>query len=162
MELQLSLEVEIRPLREGDLDDLDWDSEQAIDADYIRKALAGGGDEHAVFLLALVNGRPVGRLGIDYRRKAGEGIVHLWAFGVLPALQRLGIGTALMREAESLIASAPRAATTLEIGVDEGNEEAAKLNRRLGYRDAGVERGRNGETIRLLRRPIFTTTPSRT
>gem|GEM_PF-4757221 len=29
MELQLSLEVEIRPLRAADLDDLDWDSEQA-------------------------------------------------------------------------------------------------------------------------------------
>jgi ribosomal protein S18 acetylase RimI-like enzyme len=161
MELQLTLAVEIRPLREGDLDDLDWDSKQAIDADYIRKVLAAGGDEYA-FLLALVNGRPVGRLGIDYRRKAGEGIVHLWAFGVLPALQRLGIGTALMREAERLIASAPRAATTLEIGVEEGNDEAAKLYRRLGYRDAGVERGRNGETVRLLRRPIPTTSPSRT
>jgi ribosomal protein S18 acetylase RimI-like enzyme len=162
MELQLSLAVEIRPLRGGDLDDLDWDSEQAIDAEYIRKVLAGEGDEHAVFLLALVNGRPVGRLGIDYRRKAEEGIVHLWAFGVLPALQRLGIGTALMREAERLIASAPRAATRIEIGVEEGNDEAAKLYRRLGYRDAGVERGRSGETIRLLRRPIFTTSPSRT
>jgi ribosomal protein S18 acetylase RimI-like enzyme len=109
-----------------------------------------------------VNGRPVGRLGIDYRRKADQGIVHLWAFGVLPQLQRLGIGTALIREAEKLIASAPRAATTLEIGVDEGNDEAAKLYRRLGYRDAGIERGRSGETIRLLRRPIFTTTLSRT
>jgi ribosomal protein S18 acetylase RimI-like enzyme len=154
MELQLSLEVEIRPLRGGDLDDLDRDSEQAIHADYIRKVLAGGGDEH-VFLLALVNGRPVGRLGIDYRRKAEQGIVHLWAFGVLPALQRLGIGTALVREPGRLIASEPRTATTLEIGVDEGNDEAAELYRRLGYRDAGVERGSNGEIICLLRRPLF-------
>jgi ribosomal protein S18 acetylase RimI-like enzyme len=153
MELHLSLPVEIRPLRAGDLDQLEWDSEQAVNADYVRRVVAERGDE-VVFLLALVNGRPVGRLGIDYGRKAEEGVVHLWAFGVLPALQRLGIGTALVREAESLIASAPRAATFVEVGVDVWNDEAAKLYRLLGYREAGAERGGNGEVIRLLRRPI--------
>jgi ribosomal protein S18 acetylase RimI-like enzyme len=103
----------------------------------------------------------VGRLGIDYGRKAAQGIVHLWAFGVLPALQRLGIGTALMREAEALIAASPRAATLIEIGVDEWNQEAAKLYRRLGYRDADAERGGKGEPIRLLRRPISATSSAR-
>jgi ribosomal protein S18 acetylase RimI-like enzyme len=152
-ELQLSLAVEIRTLHSGDLDDLEWDSEQAIGADYIRRVLAERGDE-VVFLLALLNGRPIGRLGIDYGRKADQGIVHLWAFGVLPALQRLGIGTALMREAESLIASTPRAAAFVEVGVDEWNDDAARLYRRLGYRDVGTERGSKGEVIRLLRRPL--------
>jgi ribosomal protein S18 acetylase RimI-like enzyme len=153
MGLQLSLLVEIRPLRAGDLDRLEWDSEHAVDADYIRRVVAERGDE-VVFLLALANGRPVGRLGIDYGRKAEEGVVHLWAFGVLPALQRLGIGTALVREAESLIASARRTAAFVEVGVDAWNDEAAKLYRRLGYRETGTERGSNGEVIRLLRRPI--------
>ena len=161
MELHLSLAVEIRPLRAGDLDHLDWDSDAAIEAGYIRKVVAEREGE-AVFLLALLKGRPVGRLGIDYGRKADEGIVHLWAFSVLPALQRLGIGTALMREAESLIASAPRAATFVEIGAEEGNDEAAKLYRRLGYRDAGTERSRDGRIIHLLRRPISALTRSET
>jgi ribosomal protein S18 acetylase RimI-like enzyme len=151
--LDLSLPIEIRPLREGDLDDLEWDSEQAIDADYLRRTVAKRGDD-VVFLLAFANGRPVGRLGLDYGRKAAEGIVHLWAFSVLPSLQRLGIGTALLRLAESLIAAEPRGATVVEVGVEEWNDDAARLYRRVGYREEDVERGGNGEVIRLLRRPI--------
>jgi ribosomal protein S18 acetylase RimI-like enzyme len=153
MRLELSLRIEIRPLSDGDLDDLEWDSEQAIQADYVRKTLAEQGD-HVVFLLALANGQPVGRLGLDFGRKAEEGIVHLWAFSVLPSLQRVGIGTAMMRAAESLIAAAPRGAADVEVGVEEWNHDAAKLYRRLGYHDEGAERGGNGELILLLRRSI--------
>jgi ribosomal protein S18 acetylase RimI-like enzyme len=153
MRLDVALPIEIRPLRDGDLEGLEWDGEQAIQAAYVRQTLAERGDE-VVFLLALANGRPVGRLGLDFGRKAGEGIVHLWAFSVLPSLQRLGIGTALMRAAESLIAATPRAATIVEVGVDEWNHDAAKLYRRLGYREGGVERGADGEVVLLLRRPI--------
>jgi ribosomal protein S18 acetylase RimI-like enzyme len=153
MRLDLSLPVEIRPLRAGDLDGLEWDSEQAIQADYVRRTVADRGGD-VVFLLALANGRPVGRLGLDFGRKADEGIVHLWAFGVLPSLQRLGIGTGMVRLAELLIAAAPRGATAVEVGVDEWNHEAAKLYRRLGYRDKGRELGEQGEVILLLRRSI--------
>jgi ribosomal protein S18 acetylase RimI-like enzyme len=80
--------------------------------------------------------------------------VHLWAFGVVPELQRRGIGTAMIREAESLIASEPRGARVIEIGADEDNDGAIRLYRRLGYEDAGDERGSNGELIYLFRRPI--------
>jgi ribosomal protein S18 acetylase RimI-like enzyme len=153
MRLDLALPIEIRPLRDGDLDGLEWDSEQAIDADYIRTTVAERGDD-VIFLLATANGQPIGRLGLDFGRKAAGGIVHLWAFGVLPSLQRLGIGTALIRVAEALIAAAPRGATVVEVGVDEWNDDAAKLYRRLGYREAGIERGSKGEAIVLLRRPI--------
>jgi ribosomal protein S18 acetylase RimI-like enzyme len=153
VEFELPLPIEIRPLRDGDLDELEWDSEQVIGAEYLRQTRAERGDE-VVFLLALTRGRPVGRLGIDFGRKADEGIAHLWAFGVLPALQRLGIGTALMREAERLVASSPNDVTVLEVGVEEWNEEAADLYRRLGYKRAGTERGGSGEVIVLLRRPL--------
>lgn len=153
MRLDLSIPIEIRPVREGDLEDLEWDSEQAIQAGYLRQTLAERADD-VVFLLALASGRPIGRLGIDFERKAAEGVAHLWAFSVLPALQRLGIGTALMRAAESYIAAAPRGATVVEVGVDEWNDEAAKLYRRLGYTDAGTELESNGEVVLLFRRPI--------
>jgi GNAT superfamily N-acetyltransferase len=153
MGFSVSLPIEIRPLREGDLDGLEWDSEQAIQADYVRRTLADRGDD-VVFLLALVHGRPIGRIGLDFGRKAQESVVHLWAFSVLPSLQRFGIGTELMRAAESLIAATPRGATVVEVGVDEWNHEAAKLYRRLGYRESGVERGAKGELILLLRRPL--------
>ena len=153
MRLKLLLPVEIRPLRDGDLDGLEWDSKEAVQPDFVQKTVAGRGDD-VVFLLALANGKPVGRLGLDFGRKAEEGVVHLWSFGVLPSLQRLGIGTAMVRAAESLIAAAPRGATAVEVGVDEWNHDAAKLYRRLGYRDDGFERGGHGEVILLLRRPI--------
>ena len=148
--LEVSLPVEIRPLRTEDLDELDWG---AIDPEFIRRTLAERGDE-VVFLLAVANEQAVGRLGIDFGRKAEARIVHLWAFGVVPALQRRGIGTALLQEAETLVAADPRGATLLEIGADEWNHDAAKLYRRLGYRDAGSERGSNDEVIVLLRRPV--------
>jgi GNAT superfamily N-acetyltransferase len=144
--------IEIRPLREGDLDDLSPESERGIRADYIRQTLAERDD--VVWLLAVEDGRPVGRLGIDFGRKAGAGVVHLWAFDVVPELQRCGIGTAMMRKAESLIASDPRGATEVEIGADEDNHDAARLYRRLGYAPAGDERGSNGELIHLFRRRL--------
>jgi ribosomal protein S18 acetylase RimI-like enzyme len=153
MRLDLSLPVEIRALRDGDLDGLEWDSEQAIQADFIRATVAERGDE-VIFLLAVANGRPIGRLGLDFGRKAAEDIVHLWAFGVLPSLQRLGIGTAMIQAAEALISAAPTRATVVEVGIDEWNHDAAKLYRRLGYREAGIERDSKGEAIVLLRRPI--------
>jgi ribosomal protein S18 acetylase RimI-like enzyme len=111
------------------------------------------GDE-VVFLLAFANGRPVGRLGIDFGRKAHEGVVHLWAFSVLPALQRLGIGTAQMREAERLIAADPRGASIVEVGVDEWNQDARRLYERLGYEAVGSERGWSGAAVVLFRRPV--------
>jgi GNAT superfamily N-acetyltransferase len=151
--LRLELDVEIRPARAGDLDELEWDSERAVSAEYTRTALAERPDD-VVFMLALVDGKPVGRLGIDFGRKAEQGIVHLWAFSVLPVLQRRGIGTALMRAAEALVAADPRGASTIEVGVDEWNDEAAKLYRRLGYAEAGAEPGDQGETIVLYRRPV--------
>jgi GNAT superfamily N-acetyltransferase len=153
MRVDLPAGVEIRPLRDGDLENVDADSEQTIHPDHVRQALAERGED-VVFLLALRNGRPIGRLGIDFGRKASEGVVHLWAFGVVPSLQRRGIGTAMMRMAEALVAAEPRGAKAVDIGVDEWNDAAAKLYRRLGYRDAGAERGSKGEMILLLRRPV--------
>src|ERR671936_445596 len=113
-------------LRERDLYDVPPASEETIRPDYVRRAVAALGDA-VVWLLAFADGRPVGRLGIDFGRKSDQGIVHLWAFGIAPELQRRGIGTAMIREAESLIASDPRGATLIEIGADEGNDGAVRL-----------------------------------
>jgi ribosomal protein S18 acetylase RimI-like enzyme len=80
--------------------------------------------------------------------------VHVWAFSVLPSLQRLGIGSALMKAAEALIASEARGALVVEVGVEDWNRDAAKLYRRLGYREEGTERGGTGELMLLLRRSV--------
>ena len=129
------------------------ESEDTIKPDYVRRTLAERGGA-VVWLIAFAEGRAIGRLGIDFGRKADERVVHLWAFGVVPELQRRGIGTAMIREAESLIASEPRGARVIEIGADEDNDGAIRLYRRLGYDDAGDERGSNRELIYLFRRPI--------
>jgi ribosomal protein S18 acetylase RimI-like enzyme len=132
---------------------LEWDSERVLHAVYVRQVVAERSGD-VVFLLAFANGKPVGRLGIDFGRRADEGIVHLWAFAVLPALQGLGIGTALMREAERLILAEPRGASVVEVGVDEWNQNARRLYERLGYRSMGAERGWSGAAIVLFRRPV--------
>jgi ribosomal protein S18 acetylase RimI-like enzyme len=153
MKMRVSLRVDVRPARPEDLEQLAPEIEQALHAEYVRRMLSER-REDVVFVLAFANGCPVGRLGIDFGRKADQGIAHLWAFDVLSNLRRLGIGTALIREAESIIASAPHSATVVEIGVDDGNDDAARLYRRLGYRNAGSERGGSGELIHLLRRRV--------
>jgi RimJ/RimL family protein N-acetyltransferase len=60
----------------------------------------------------------------------------------------------MVRAAESLISAAPRGANAIEVGVDEWNEGAAKLYRRLGYRNEGIERVGDDEVVLLLRRSI--------
>jgi ribosomal protein S18 acetylase RimI-like enzyme len=153
--LTIALEVSIRPVRESDLVDLPWDSEAVLRPGYVRERLRQHGEE-VTFLAAFANGAPVGRLGIDFGQKAAEAVVVLWSFAVLPSLQRLGIGTALIGAAETIAAA--RGARTSEIGVETWNRDARRLYERLGYRLAGEEPGDRGEKIVLLRRSLSPTT----
>ena len=82
-----------------------------------------------VYVVAHIRGRPVGHLGVDLMRVRDA--AHLWQFGVLPALQSHGIGTAMVAYAE-------RAASThgfgiAEIGAETDNPRARALYERLGY-----------------------------
>jgi ribosomal protein S18 acetylase RimI-like enzyme len=152
--LELTLGVVIRPLAAGDLDDLDWDSSRAVDAAYIRADVAARPGA-AVWLLALAQGRPVGRIGVDFASKAEEGVVHLWAFSVLPVLQGYGVGSALLRAAEAVAADeGPAEARALEIGVEEENVAARRPYERFGYAFYCQEQGQLGEPILLLRKPL--------
>lgn len=153
LELTIPLGVTIRPLAASDLVGLGWDSDGVLNPRYVRRALEDRRSE-VVFLLALVRRSPVARLGIDFGRKRGAGIVVLWSFAVLPALQRHGIGTALVRAAEELAAARAGPHVTLEIGVDSWNRDAGRLYERLGYAPAGEEPGEDGATIQLLRRTL--------
>jgi hypothetical protein len=45
VQFELSLPIEIRQLRDGDLDGLPWDSEEAIRAEHLREMLARRGDQ---------------------------------------------------------------------------------------------------------------------
>lgn len=160
LELTIPVDVSIRPLAASDLVGLDWDSDGVLNPHYLRRMLEDRRSE-VVFLVALVRGSPVARLGVDFGRKRGARIVVLWSFAVLPALQRHGIGTALVRAAEELAAARAGPGVTLEIGVDSWNRDASRLYERLGYAPAGEEPGEDGATIQLLRRTLSRPGPAR-
>ncbi|MBA3366149.1 MAG: GNAT family N-acetyltransferase [Actinobacteria bacterium] len=105
------------------------------------------------FLVAVANDYAVGRIGIDRERKAGEGVAVLWSLAVMPNLQRLGIGTALIRAAEDDAGN--QGALAAEIGVEAWNNDARRLYERLGYTAFGREEDtETGEPIELLRRSL--------
>lgn len=147
---QLSLELTIRALNESDLDSLDWDSERAIRAPDVARSLRERGDA-VEWLGAFVGRAPVGRIGIDYER-AGPSVGHLWAFSVLPALQRQGIGTRLLDAAERRLRE--RGGRLAEIGVERDNHNARRLYERRGYTHHAEAVGHAGEPITLLRKCV--------
>jgi ribosomal protein S18 acetylase RimI-like enzyme len=82
-----------------------------------------------VYLVADIRGAPVGHLGVDLIRVRDA--AHLWQFGVMPVLQSLGIGTAMVAEAE--VAASARGFRIAEIGAETDNPRARALYERLGY-----------------------------
>ena len=72
---------------------------------------------------------PVGKCGIDYQTDDGTGMI--WQVAVHPALQSLGIGTALIAHAEQRIRA--RGVETARLSVENDNPRARKLYDRLGY-----------------------------
>jgi len=82
-----------------------------------------------VYLVAHIRGRPVGHLGVDLVRVRDA--AHLWQFGVLPALQSHGIGSAMVAYAER--AAVEHGFGIAEIGAEIDNPRARALYERLGY-----------------------------
>jgi GNAT superfamily N-acetyltransferase len=150
--LTIALEVTIRPLQERDLSDLEWYGHQTSQAADVARTVRRRGDE-VVFLVAVANNYPVGRLGVDFARASSGEAVRLWSMAVMPNLQSLGIGSALMQRAEQLAIERGRGRS--EIGVERSNEGARRLYERLGYRRFGEHRGEDGERLLLLGKPLY-------
>lgn len=136
-ELTVRLPVKIRPAQLADLPALEWFGHQRHLVPHIRKVLDRRERGETELLVAEANGFPVGRIGIDLTRRPGKAL--LWSFGVIPNLQSLGIGTALIRAAEAV--AAERGLTTVEIDVGKDNPRAQALYERLGYEVVGEEQG---------------------
>jgi ribosomal protein S18 acetylase RimI-like enzyme len=81
----------------------------------------------------LPNGRLVAAGGADLRPVAGAGV--LWQLVVHPLVQGLGLGTALVRALEERLRA--RGLEQARLSVEHDNPEAARLYRRLGYRELG-------------------------
>lgn len=89
----------------------------------------------AVVLVASVRGEVVGQAWVELPRREGEP-GYIWAVRVFPCLQRQGIGTRLMAEAETELLR--RGIGVAELSVERGNARALRLYRRLGYRVVGA------------------------
>lgn len=87
---------------------------------------------------------------------AATRLARIYSFGVAPEARGLGVGEALVREAESTARSAGRIVMRLEVRTD--NSAAIKLYRRLGYRQFGTYRdyyADHGDALRFERRILF-------
>lgn len=120
-----------------------------------RRALAGWGPDGAT-LVAEVDGRVVGVLGVARsRRGAGRHIAEL-GIAVAGSSRGVGVGAALMRAIESW--AREFGVTRLELRVFPENERARRLYRSMGYEEEGVERrgARFPEGDRDLARMLLT------
>lgn len=91
-------------------------------------------NDRAYYLVAKVNDRPVGYIGIWL--VAGEG--HVTNIAVHPDYRRRGIGNQLLLAIEKLALERGVNRLTLEVRVS--NEGAQRLYRKLGYMPAGIRR----------------------
>ncbi|MFY9580227.1 MAG: GNAT family N-acetyltransferase [Gaiellaceae bacterium] len=131
--LALELDVTIRPATDEDLDQLEWFGHQRALRPHIAEVLERRVRNETELLVAVANDFAVARLGIDFTRRYGKGL--LWSFAVIPNLQGLGIGTALIGEAESIVRQ--RGLDAVEIDAGKDDPRARALYERLGYRIVG-------------------------
>jgi ribosomal protein S18 acetylase RimI-like enzyme len=135
--LVVQLPVRVRAAVPGDVAALEWFGHQRHLLPHIGEILDRRERGEAELLVAEANGFPVGRIGVDFTRRPGKAL--LWSFAVIPNLQGLGIGTALIHAGEAVAAA--RGIATVEIDVGKDNPRAQALYERLGYEVAGEEQG---------------------
>jgi len=115
--------------REGWTTEADLLAGQRTDLDEVRQKLA---DPRVAFCLATRRGEVVGSVCV---RVDPPGLAHIGMFAVSPALQRAGLGRALLVEAEH--EAAARGAEVAEMTVIEQRGELLAWYARRGYHDTG-------------------------
>lgn len=124
--------IEGLQIRELGIDDVDRWARTDLERQHLVSGLENSGDYLAA---VLPDGRIVGKIGIQYDKPPGAGTLH--QFDVIEGLRGQGIGTMLVARAERLIREHGWSRITL--GVEESNEGAIRLYRRLGYEVFGTE-----------------------
>ena len=90
-----------------------------------------------LFLVATVDGVPVGRATLDFGASRAPGRTLFRTAWVEPELRSRGIGAALVRRAEQIAAARGYEALDLLVRLD--NPRALALYRRLGFEVVGEE-----------------------
>lgn len=154
----MAIDVTFRDLEPSDLADLDW-SGGAEHLTAIAEVLPLMVSDEAEYLVGVLpNGRLVAAGGADLRPVPGAGV--LWQLAVHSRLQGLGIGSLLVAALERRLRD--RGLDEARLSVEHDNPDAARLYRRLGYRECGsaveswpVAGGRRYVTVTsVLRKPL--------
>ena len=90
---------------------------------------------HSTYVVAWESDEPVGHVNVAWNGTK-LGVPELQDMFVLPGRRGAGIGTALAREAERLVAA--RGHACISLSVSEANADARRLYERLGYARADV------------------------
>jgi ribosomal protein S18 acetylase RimI-like enzyme len=123
--------VAIRPCEERDLAHFETLG-SARHVQYCRDQFARGPAALAILVAVDSDDVPVGKVHLDFQDRADEGVAVLIAASVTPPLRGVGIGTDLMRAAETF--ACERSCRAIVLGVEDSNPDARRLYERLGYR----------------------------
>ncbi len=131
-QFHLNVPISIRHAVEDDLPLLEWHGLITPYRELLHKAFARAEAGEVLYLVADRGGFPVGQVQVDLTKRRDQNTAVIWALRVLPAFQNLGIGTRLIRAAETLIEA--RGYALVELSVEQDNPNAKRLYERLGYR----------------------------
>lgn len=138
-----ALPVEIRLAEESQLDLLDALFSPDSNARYHHRRFAAQQSGEAVYLIAWHGDLPVGHFLLRWHGPSDDptgrfppDTACLEAGSTLPAYQRRGVGTRVIREAERLAREKGCRRIGLAVGSSD-NPDARRLYERLGYRDWG-------------------------
>lgn len=132
-EFTVALPVRIRVCLEEDLEALEWFGLFTEHREIIHNTYRAQERGEMLMLVAETNGFPSGQAWLNLAEKRAQDRGCLWALRVLPALQKLGIGTRLLAAAEDALRN--RGFTSIELGVEKDNPGARRLYERLGYQE---------------------------
>jgi len=137
-----ALAFRIRPAAEADLEALEWGGEFRRFRRLYRAAYEEARRGERALLVADVQGQVVGQIFVQLGGAfPGQPLAsgYLYAFRVRPEFRNLGLGTALVAEAEGFLRR--QGFSQVVIAVAKDNAGALRLYQRLGYERFGEDPG---------------------
>lgn len=143
--ISLQLDVVFRPAEKRDLPRLEWYGQYTHFRRVFQHAYEDQLAGRRLMLLADVGGWPIGQIFMHFENTDNLSVPYskrgyLYSLRVMDAFQGRGVGTALLYEAEMLLAE--RGYASISIACAKENPGARRLYERLGYRVFMEDSGR--------------------
>ncbi len=142
-QLTLNAKLKIRVAKASDISKLEWDGQFTHFRNLFRRAYSGQRRGNRLMLVMDFNGYPIGRLFIQFinptRFETGIKRGYIYSFTVMQAFRGLGIGTHMLKTAESILIKGNYPIAT--ISVAKTNKRAYQLYLREGYEIYGEDDG---------------------